>query len=142
MSYLNRFLQFPVLSTISVTSLPEFKMSSDVVVVGYIAAEDADSIGRFELLAKTIHPDYVFGITNDTTLAESEHIRMPGVAVYKSSYGEKNTLPLVDNMDGMITNLRKTARPLIINLAFGNHESLLDVSLKMKHKPELLVNSH
>lgn len=139
-------MQFPVLSTISATSLPEFKRSSEAVVVGYIAAEDKDSKGQYELLAETMHPEYVFGITNDSALAKSECIDMPGVAVYKISDGEKNTLPVVDDMDRMVTNLRKTARPLIVNLASELHEGLLDVSRKqtktrVTHKLSLIACS-
>ena len=146
MSYLNRFLEFPVLSTISATSLPEFKRTNDVVVVGYIAAEDKDSTGQFELLAKTMHPEYLFGITNDSALAKSERIDMPGVAVYKISNGEKNTLALVDDMDKMVINLKKTARPLIVDLAFELHEGLLDVSRqqtksRVTHKLSLIACS-
>jgi hypothetical protein len=109
-------------------SLPEFTRSSDVVAVRYIVAEDKDSKGQFELLAKTMHPEYVFGITNDSAPAKFERIHMPRVAVYKVSDGEKNTLPLMDDTDEMVINLRKTARPLIIDFAFGLHEGLLDVS--------------
>lgn len=130
MSYLNRFLQFSVLSTISATSLAEFKRSGEVVVVGYIAARDKDSKRLFELLAKTMHPEYVFAITNDSALAKSERIDMPRVTEHKISNGEKNTLPLVDDMDKMVTSLRKIARPLIVDLAPELHESLLDVSRK------------
>lgn len=142
MSYLNRFLQFPVLSTISATSLPEFKRSSDVVAVGYIAAEDKDSKGLFELLAKTMHPEYVFGITDDSALAKLEDIDMPGVAVYKVSDGEKNTLPLMDDVAEMVANLRKTARPLIVDLASERHEGLLDVSRQQMETRVVLTNSY
>jgi protein disulfide-isomerase A1 len=128
MSYLNRFLQFPVLSTISATSLPEFRRSSDVVAVGYIAAEDDRSKEKFGLLAQRMHPEYVFGVTDDSALADLERIDIPGIAVYKVADGETNTLPLIDDMDDMIDNLRMTARPLIVDLAHELHEGLLDVS--------------
>lgn len=110
------------------TSLPELKRSSDVVAVGYIAAEAKDSKRQFELLAKTMHPEYVFGITSDSVLAKLEGIDMPEVAVYKVSDGEKNTLPLMDDMDEIVANLRKIARPLIVGLASELHKGILDVS--------------
>src|ERR1700761_5862165 len=74
LSYLNRFLQFPVFSTVSAKSLPAFKKNSDVVVVGYVAADDEDSKAGFEALAKSMHPEYLFGVTNDPALADSECI--------------------------------------------------------------------
>lgn len=112
---------------ISATSLPEFKKSSEVVVVGYVAAEDKASKELFELLAKTVHPEYVFGITDDSALARLEGVDVPGVAVYKASDGEKNTLPLENDMDEMVADLRKSARPLIVDLVYELHDNLLDV---------------
>jgi protein disulfide-isomerase A1 len=119
------------------------KSRSDVIVVGYIAEEDKDSKGQLELLAKTMHPEYVFGIINDSMLAEFECINMPGVAVYRISNGEKTNLPLVRDMDKMVAYLRKTARPLIVDLAFELLEGLLDVSrerTKTQSYPRTLTN--
>jgi len=121
-------LRFPVLSKVSAKSLPGFKQSSDVVVVGYVADEDTDSNAQFESLAKKMHPEYVFGITDDSTLAKYEDINVPGVAVYKPFDEEKDNLPLIPDIDQMITNLRKTARPLIIEVAPETHEDFLEVS--------------
>ena len=100
-------------------------------MVGYIAAEDEDLQGEFELLAKTMHPEYVFGIAQDAALAELERIEIPAVAVYKSSDGELSTLSLMDDMEKLVANLRKTARPLIIDLVSELHEALLDVSQQL-----------
>ena len=75
-----------------------------------------------------MHPEYVFGVTDDSALAKLERIDIPGIAVYKVADGEANTLPLIDDMDDMIDNLRMIARPLIVDLAHELHEGLLDVS--------------
>jgi protein disulfide-isomerase A1 len=125
---LNRFLEFPTLSTVSLKTFPEFKESSDVVVVGYVGSKDSGPQGQFELLAKTMHPEYLFGITNDSALAKSEHIDMPGVAIYSTYDGGKHALSLVDDVNEMATALRKSARPLIIDLTFELHDGYLDVS--------------
>ena len=130
MAYLGRYLQFPVLSTITATSLTEFKNSSDAVVVGYIAAEDSSSKGQFELLASTMHPEYVFGISNDLTLAKLEQAYVPGLVVYIENDKERTALPLMDDLDEMVVNVRKAARPLIVDLVLEVHKNLLDVSGK------------
>jgi hypothetical protein len=125
---LDRFLQFPIVSEVSAKSLPDFKRGGDAVAVGYIAAEDKESKRQFELLAKTIHPEYVFGFSDDPKLAKAEGIEMPRVVVYKDSDAEKNNLSLTDDLDDMVANLRFNARPLIVDLVFEIHEDLLDVS--------------
>ena len=130
MAYLGRYLQFPVLSTITATSLTEFKNSSDAVVVGYIAAEDGSSKGQFELLASTMHPEYVFGVSNDLTLAKLEQVNVPGIVVYTENDNERNALPLMGDLDEMVANVRKAARPLIVDLVLEVHKNLLDVSGK------------
>ena len=130
MPYVDRFLEFPVISTISESSLPDFKKKSDAVVVGYIAVEDEESREQIQSLAEAMHPEFVFGISRSLELAKSEGIDVPGVAVYRAYDAEMATIPLSNNTDQMIAALRKAGRPLIVDLAFNTHNDFLDVSQK------------
>lgn len=128
MSYINRFLELPVLSTVSESSLPDFKKNYDAVVVGYIADEDEDSQKQFQSLAEAMHPEFVFGISHSLELARSEGVEVPSVAVYRHRDAEMGTVSLSNDTNQMMTALRKAGRPLIIDLAFNNHTEFLDVS--------------
>ena len=127
-SYINRFLELPVLSTVSESSLPAFKKKNDAVVVGYIADEDEGSQKQFQSLAEAMHPEFVFGISHSLELARYEGVDAPGTAVYRFSDAEMATMPLSNDIDQMMTRLRKAGRPLIIDLAFNTHTEFLDVS--------------
>ena len=131
-AYLNRFLHFPVLSILSSESLAAFTKSSAVVIVAYIATNDAGSREIYTTLAKLMHPEFVFGITNDSSLLQAGQTNLP-VAVYKSFGEELKFVHLVDDNHKMAMSLRKAAQPLIIDLTIELHEDFLDVSYK-KHE--------
>jgi hypothetical protein len=95
------------MSTVSESSLPDFKKKNDAVVIGYIAAKDEKSQEQFQSLAEALHPEFVFGISHSLELARSEGIDVPGVAVYKASDAETAAIPLSNDTDQMIVALRK-----------------------------------
>jgi protein disulfide-isomerase A1 len=124
---LNR-LSFPTISTISATSLEDFKSSNDVVVVGYLTPDDKDSHEAFSSLAEAMRADYLFGITNDSALAKAEQVDMPGIAIYKAFDEGKKVLHLAHDIGQMSASLRAAARPLVIDFVSELHEDYLDVS--------------
>ncbi|KAH6002293.1 hypothetical protein HBI84_087160 [Parastagonospora nodorum] len=127
MSYLDRFLQFPVITPIDAASLPSFKSSCDAVVVGYTGLEDPVSTAQFESLAKSMHPELVFGVTDDSALAQAEGIKTPAIVVYNNAADERGALPVTGDIDELKANIRKAALPLIVNLYPEIHEDLLDM---------------
>ena len=126
-SFLNR-LSFPTISTISATSLQDFKRKNDVVVVAYVPTNDRDSHEAFSSLAKAMRADYLFGITNDPELAKAEQVHMPGIAIYCASDEERKVRELKHDLDKMSTSIREAARPLIMDFVSEPHEDYLDVS--------------
>lgn len=128
MLYIDRFLELPVISTVSESSLSYFKRKNDAFVVGYIAVEDEKSQEQFQSLAEALHPEFVFGISHSLELAKSDGIDSPCVAVYSVHDAEMATIPPSNNADKMIAGLRKACRPLIIDLVFNTHKDFLDVS--------------
>lgn len=128
MSYLDRYLQFPVITTIGIDTLSTFKSSCDVVVVGYTDLEDHTSTAHFESLATAMHPELVFGVTDNTALAEAEGVNTPVLVVYNNAAHERRALPITSDTDQLKANLRKAALPLMVELYTEIHDNLLDVS--------------
>jgi protein disulfide-isomerase A1 len=128
MSYVDRFLQFPVITPIDAASLPSFKSSCDAVVVGYTGLEDPVSTAQFESLAKSMHPELVFGVTGDAALAQAEGVKTPAIVVYNNAADERGALPITGDLDELKGKIRKAALPLIVDLYPEIHEDLLDVS--------------
>lgn len=131
-SWLRRFLRFPVVSSITAASLCDYKQSSNVVVVAYISACDTRSQSTFAVLAQTMHPEFVFCIAREPALASAEGINMPGIAVYKTFEDEQTVVPvqLTDDVDQMVAAVRRAAQPLIVNLVVELHNDFLNVSLQ------------
>ena len=77
--------------------------------------------------------DYLFGSTNDSTLAKAEQVDMPGIAVYKTFDERKKVLHLAHDVDQMSASLRDAARPLVMDFVSELHEDYLDVSQSNYH---------
>jgi hypothetical protein len=121
----DRFLQFPIITPINATTLPSFKSSCNVVVVGYTKSTTAT---QFESLAKDMHPELVFGVTDNVELARGEGVEAPALVVYNNSADERCTMPITGDLDQLKADIRKAALPLLVELHPEIHEGLLDVS--------------
>jgi hypothetical protein len=127
-SYLDRFLSFPVITPLNAATLPLFKNSCNVVIVGYTVFEDSNTTAKFESLAKSMHPELVFGITDDLALARAEDIHAPALVIYNNTANERCVLPNTSDLDQLKAGIRKAALPLIVDLYPEIHDDLLDVS--------------
>lgn len=74
----------PAVSDITKDSLEEFKTADKVVLVAYFAADDKASNETFTKVAEGLRDNYLFGATNDASLAEAEGVKQPGLVLYKS----------------------------------------------------------
>lgn len=127
-SYLERFSRFPGITRVDAATVEGFGSSSEVVVIAYISSEDAASTARFEALAKTLHPEVVFGMIDDADLARAENVTAPMVVVHNNSTDERCVLPLTADGEDMKASIRRAALPLVVELYPEIHDDLLDVS--------------
>lgn len=87
----------------------------------------------FENLAKEMHPELVFGVTDDATLARHEEADAPAMAVYNNAAGERCTLSIDGDVEEMKASIKRAALPLVVELYAEIHDDLLDVSLMSIH---------
>jgi protein disulfide-isomerase A1 len=73
----------PAVSTLTSDTLDEFKTQDKVVLVAYFALDDKTSNETFSKIADTMRDDFLFGATNDATLAEAAGVKQPGLVMYK-----------------------------------------------------------
>lgn len=74
----------PAVSDITKETIEEFKTADKVVLVAYFAADDKASNETFTSVANGLRDNYLFGATNDATLAKAEGVEQPGLVLYKS----------------------------------------------------------
>jgi protein disulfide-isomerase A1 len=74
----------PAVSVLDESTVEEFKTQDKVVLIAYYEASDKASNETFASVAESMRDDYLFGATNDATIAEAEGVTMPAIVLYKS----------------------------------------------------------
>lgn len=74
----------PAVSTLTTETIEEFKTADKVVLVAYFEADDKASNSSFSQVADALRDSYLFGATNDATLAKAEGVKQPAVVLYKA----------------------------------------------------------
>ncbi len=83
--------QLPAVSLLTSETLEDFKTTDDVVVVAYISADDKSSNQTYTALAESLRDEYIFGGSNDASLAKAEGVKQPAIVLYKDFDEDKNT---------------------------------------------------
>lgn len=73
----------PAVSTLTTSTLDDFKNSDKVVLVAYHSATDAKTNTSFTELANSLRNDFLFGAVNDADAAKAEGVKQPGLVLYK-----------------------------------------------------------
>ena len=81
----------PAVSLITPENFETFTISDKVVIVGFFDADDTTSNETFAAVATTLRDDFLFGATNDESLAKGESVKIPAVVMYKT-YDEGKTV--------------------------------------------------
>ena len=103
----------PAISILNKDSLEDFKTSDSVVMVGYFAADDAASNQTYTEVANTHRDSYLFGATNDASLAEAEGVTPPAIVLYKSFDEGKNTFTKEFEKEAIEKFAKAAATPLV-----------------------------
>jgi protein disulfide-isomerase A1 len=120
----------PTISIVTADLLQDFKSISNVVVVGYFAPDDCISYEAFKSVAEAMQEDYLFGVTNDDTLAKAEQINVPSIALYKNFDEGKNVFELTHDSQAITTFVKAASTPLVVEFLPELHASYVTVSLK------------
>ena len=74
----------PAITLLTPENFETFTKSDKVVVVGFFDADDTTSNQTFAALANTQRDDFLFGASNDESLAKAEGVKKPAVVMYKT----------------------------------------------------------
>lgn len=129
-SYLRRQL-LPTMSVITADSLQDFKGATSVVVVGCLAPDDDISREAFKSVAQAMHEQYVFGLSDDDTLAKAEHINIPSVILYKDFDEGKNVFELTHDSQAIASFVKAHATPLVVDFLPEVHASYMKAGLPL-----------
>ncbi|KAG5973514.1 hypothetical protein E4U55_000482 [Claviceps digitariae] len=103
----------PAVSSLTKSTLEEFKTADKIVVVAYIAADDKASNETFTSVAEKLRDVYLFGGVNDAAVAEAEGVKFPSIVLYKSFDEGKNTFTDKFESEAIEKFAKTAATPLV-----------------------------
>jgi protein disulfide-isomerase A1 len=74
----------PAVTFVTPENFETFSKSDKVVIIGFFEADDKASNETFTAVANAQRDDFLFGATNDASLAKAEGAKVPDVLMYKS----------------------------------------------------------
>jgi len=110
--FINR-ATFPVISTLNLNNITDFKFADDAVIIAYIADDQTALRSAFTELASRNHDRFTFGIVSNKNLARADNIQIPSVVVHKPMEGEQEVLPGPSGIDALERFLETATAPAI-----------------------------
>lgn len=103
----------PAVSPLTKETVEEFKTADKVVLVAYFDADDKASNASFTEAAEALRDNYLFGATNDATLAKAEGVKAPAIVLYKTFDEGKTTFDGKFEKEAIESFARTAATPLV-----------------------------
>ena len=120
----------PAVSVLTSETIEEFKTQDKVVVVAYFGADDKKSNTTFTEIAEAHRDDYLFGATNDESLAKAEGVKQPGVVLYKSFDEGKDVYDGKFEKEKITKFTKDSATPLVGEVGPETYSGYMAVSLR------------
>ncbi|KAG9793275.1 Protein disulfide-isomerase [Exophiala dermatitidis] len=105
--------QLPAVSLLNSENLDDFKTTDKVVVVAYIASDDKASNETYTKLAESLRDEYIFGASNDASLAKAEGVKQPAIVLYKDFDEGKNTFDGKFDDEAIKSFIKTASTPLV-----------------------------
>lgn len=103
----------PAVSILTKETIEEFKSADKVVLVAFFEADDKASNSSFSEVAETLRDSYLFGATNDATLAKAEGVKQPSLVLYKAFDEGKATYDGKFEKEAIESFTKVAATPLV-----------------------------
>ena len=121
----------PAVSTLTKESIEEFKVADKVVLVAYIGVDDKASNETFASVAESLRDDYLFGATNDATLATAEGVKFPSIVLYKDFDEGKNVFAEKFDSEAIQGFAKTASTPLVGEVGPETYAVYMAVSLHL-----------
>lgn len=118
----------PAVSVLTADTLEEFKTADKVVLVAFFEVGDTKSNTTFSEVAETLRDEYLFGATNDASLAEAEGVEQPAIVLYKTFDEGKNTFSKKFEKETIAKFIQTAAVPLVGEVGPETYTGYMSVS--------------
>jgi protein disulfide-isomerase A1 len=123
----------PAVSNLDSDSFAEFKGSDSVVLVGFFAADDKESNATFTKVASDLRDSYLFGATNDESLAEAEGVKQPAIVLYKTFDEGKNKFSKKFDKEAIEKFAKASATPLIGEVGPETYQGYMSAGIPLAY---------
>ncbi|KAG6033718.1 hypothetical protein E4U41_006823 [Claviceps citrina] len=123
----------PAVSSLTKSTLEEFKTADKVVLVAYVAADDKASNETFTSVAEKLRNDYLFGAVSDAAIAEAEGVKFPSIVLYKTFDEGKNTFADKFEVEAIEKFTKLAATPLIGEVGPENYADYMSSGLPLAY---------
>lgn len=103
----------PAVSVLTSETLEEFKTADKVVLIAYFETGDTTSNSTYSEVAEALRDDYLFGATNDASLAEAEGVKQPAIVLHKTFDEGRNTFDEKFEKETITKFIQTAAVPLV-----------------------------
>jgi len=103
----------PAVSHVAAESLEEFKTMDKIVLVAYSGADNKAANEAFTSLADAQRDNYLFGATDDATLAETEGVKQPSIVLYKDFDEKKAVYDGTFEEEDLLKWIKTASTPLV-----------------------------
>ena len=123
----------PAVSSLTLETIEEFKTADKVVLVAYFEADDKASNGSFSEAAEALRDSYLFGATNDATLAKAEGVKQPSIVLYKTFDEGKVTFDGKFEKEAIESFAKIAATPLVGEVGPETYAGYMAVGCMQSH---------
>ncbi|KAL2441236.1 Protein disulfide-isomerase [Exophiala dermatitidis] len=125
--------QLPAVSLLNSENLDDFKTTDKVVVVAYIASDDKASNETYTKLADSLRDEYIFGASNDASLAKAEGVKQPAIVLYKDFDEGKNTFGGKFEDEAIKSFIKTASTPLVGEVGPGTYAGYMGAGIPLAY---------
>jgi protein disulfide-isomerase A1 len=123
----------PAVSVLDKNSHGEFTKADKVVLVAYFEADDKETNATYSQVAETLRDSYLFGATNDASLAEAAGVKAPALVLYKSFDEGKNVFDGKFEVEKIVEFAKVSATPLIGEVGPETYSGYMEAGIPLAY---------
>ncbi|KAI3329005.1 protein disulfide-isomerase [Xylariaceae sp. AK1471] len=123
----------PAVSILNAETLEDFKTADKVVLVAYVDASDKSSNESYTAIAEKFRDNYLFGATNDATLAEAEGVTAPAIVLYKQFDEGKAVFSDKFDEDAIVSFTKTASTPLVGEIGPDTYSDYMSAGIPLAY---------
>ncbi|OJJ43315.1 hypothetical protein ASPZODRAFT_103822 [Penicilliopsis zonata CBS 506.65] len=121
----------PAVSSVNEENLEDFKTMDKIVIIGYIGSDNQKQSESFQAFAEEQRDNYLFGSSDDATLADSEAVTQPAIVLYKDFDEKKAVYTGEFDQEAILTWIKTASTPLVGEIGPETYSSYMSAGIPL-----------